>query len=331
MPQSIVTVFSRKERGSCSSIKKPFFKGVIVFVRVFIAYALLAVGESARAGDPEPITIVGVENAFRVTDRILSGSQPESQQSFAALAEMGVTTIVSVDGGKPDVEEARKHGLRYIHLPFGYDAVPNERALQLARAARVRESDHGKIYVHCHHGKHRGPAAVAAMCRATANWTTETAEKWMHQAGTSTDYPGLYESIRTWQPFTEAQLDQVSELPEIAETGALVDAMVAIDQHNDALKAIRKAEWTTPNDHPDLTPSNSATLLWESFRETARLSLNEEPTRSDDYLQRLATAEQAANTLREALKAEEPRTRIESTFQAVQKSCVSCHDHYRNH
>src|SRR5262245_19124190 len=63
----------------------------------------------------QTIEIPGVHNAFRATERIYSGSQPEGNEAFAAIAKLGVKTIVSVDGSKPDVEAARNYGLRYVH------------------------------------------------------------------------------------------------------------------------------------------------------------------------------------------------------------------------
>ena len=86
------------------------------------------------AVDPEPVEIPGVANAFLVTEQILSGSEPSGIITFAALREMGVSVVVSVDGRRPDVDAAKRHGLRYIHLPIGYDDVPTERQAQLLRA-----------------------------------------------------------------------------------------------------------------------------------------------------------------------------------------------------
>src|SRR5690349_16800920 len=81
----------------------------------------------------EVIEIPGVHNAFRATQRIYSGSQPEGDEAFAAIAKLGVKTILSVDGSKPDAATARKHGLRYVHLPIGYDGVPTNRIAELAK------------------------------------------------------------------------------------------------------------------------------------------------------------------------------------------------------
>src|SRR4051812_35836928 len=62
-------------------------------------------------------------NAHRVTPKVLSGAEPEGDAGFAALRDLGVKTVLSVDGAKPDVDLAHEHGLRYVHLPIGYGGV----------------------------------------------------------------------------------------------------------------------------------------------------------------------------------------------------------------
>ena len=104
-------------------------------------------------------------NAYRLHPRVISGGQPEGEQAFARLKELGVKTVISVDGARPEVELARKYGLRYVHLPHGYDGVPDERASELAKAVRDLP---GPVYIHCHHGKHRSPAAATVACVAAA-------------------------------------------------------------------------------------------------------------------------------------------------------------------
>src|SRR5262245_42817749 len=111
---------------------------------------------SPSTAKPEKLAVEHLPNAYRITDKVISGGLPEGDAAFQELADLGVKTVISVDGMKPDVETAKKHGLRYVHLPHGYDGVPSERVLELAKA--VRELP-GLIYIHCHHGKHRSPAA----------------------------------------------------------------------------------------------------------------------------------------------------------------------------
>ena len=271
------------------------------------------------------IEISGVHNSFRVTDRVFSGSQPEGDEAFEALSKLGVKTIISVDGSKPDVEAAHKHDLRYIHLPFGYDGIPSNRVVELAKAV---ESQTGPVFVHCHHGLHRGPAAVAVICEATQRWTPAQAEAWMREAGTAVDYPGLYRSAANFQMPTSAQLATVKGLPEVSKTSSLVEAMVTIDVHFSRLKLIQKAGWKTPPDHADLTPEHEAMMLWEQLREIARTE--DSAKRPRDYQTKLADSEKAAESLRASLKAPESKAAVEAAFAKVGPSCVACHKRYRN-
>ena len=65
-----------------------------------------------------------LHNCFRLSEHLTCGAQPESDDDFAALAAAGIRVIVSVDGAAPDVAAAKRHGLRYVHAPFGYDGIP---------------------------------------------------------------------------------------------------------------------------------------------------------------------------------------------------------------
>lgn len=274
----------------------------------------------------EPIQSSNLHNAFIVTPQILSGSAPDNAAGYAEIAKWGVKTILSVDGSKPDVETAKKYGLKYIHIPVGYDGIPSDRVPQLVKAAQVAE---GPIYVHCHHGLHRGPAAVAVMCEAVAGWSTNTAEQWLTQAGTSSDYPGLYRSAREFRPPTLAELSAVKNLPEVAETSSLVEMMVAIDEHFSRLKKAQQAAWKSVPGQAETEPVAEATLLWETFREMARLP--DTAKRPEDYRARLREGEKAANELRALLK-QYPTSHAtaDAAFKQVTQSCAQCHKRYRN-
>lgn len=300
-------------------------KGLCLAFCLIFALAQTIVANSATNKVARPIEIPGVHNAFRVSEKVYSGSQPESDETFAALAKLGVKTIISVDGSKPDVEAARKHGLRYIHLPFGYDGVPTNRVAELAKTALTEP---GPFYVHCHHGKHRGPAAVAVMCLSSDGWTTNQAVDWLREAGTAPDYPGLYRAAATFQKPSAAELAAVTQLPEVARTTSLVDAMVAIDAHFDHLKLAQKAGWKQPPGHADIAPAHEATLLWEQFREMVRLTDTAE--RPEDYRARLTEAEQLADLLRQQLRDSADQESINATFKRVGANCAACHKAYRN-
>ena len=169
---------------------------------------------------PTSIQVAGLNNVYRLTDKLLSGSSPDGDEGFRSLQQLGVRTLISVDGARPDVELAHKHGLRYVHLPIGYDGVPEVQGQKVARAVRDLP---GLVYLHCHHGKHRGPAAaaVARLC-LDATCPAEAAVAWLRQAGTDPHYTGLYSTVEHFRRPAPGELDQVAaDYPEVAQIPAL--------------------------------------------------------------------------------------------------------------
>lgn len=281
---------------------------------------------------PAPLSVPGVENAYRVTDRILSGSQPEGDEALEALRKLGVKTIVSVDGTAPDVERAAEFGLRYVHVPHGYDGIPSNTAVRLAKAAAVLP---GPIFVHCHHGKHRGPAAVGIMCRATAGWSTNQVASWMKLAGTSPDYAGLYRDNLAFQVPTPDFLDHVpSDFPSRAAVSGLVESMVEVDHRWDNLQAIVNAGWKAPLNHPDLVPTTEALLLAESFREFGRLPGARD--KGPEFLHAASESDRIATELHGLLKAgsvsgdRDRSERAGALLKSLGAGCASCHRKFRN-
>lgn len=278
------------------------------------------------AEEPKPLQAGNLHNLFAVSKRIYSGSVPEVEADFAALAKLGVKTVISVDGARPNIEAAKKHGLAYVHLPFGYDGIPTNRVADLALAMKNLV---GPVYVHCHHGKHRGPAAVAMICLAGEGWTTDRAEAWLRTAGTANDYAGLYRDVRGFVSPTAAFLASRPPLPEVAKTSSVVDAMVAIDEHSDRLTAAQKAAWKEVPGLPDVRPSQEAVLLWEQLRELGRH--HDTAGRPEDYRKRMTDSEAAAAALRDELKKPTPDPlRADEGLKKVGQSCTACHKKFRN-
>ncbi|MEQ1852152.1 MAG: cytochrome c [Chthoniobacteraceae bacterium] len=296
-------------------------------MRIITVIVLFAVSLAAASGaEPAAVDLPGIHNAFRVTDRIFSGSQPADDAAFAALASAGVKTIISVDGGRPDVAAAKRHGLRYVHLPIGYDGIPSARVPEFVKAATETE---GRIFIHCHHGKHRGPAAAGILCEAVAGWTSAEAEDWLRRAGTGADYPGLYRAVREFSAPTKEQIAGAGPLREIAKTAGLVDAMVAIDAQFDALKAAQRTGWKIPPGDPAMPAAANATLLREQFRELARAPHTAK--RPDSYRKHLAESENAAAALLELVRRRAQDTNaLDAAFHATTQSCTACHEAFRN-
>ena len=202
----------------------------------------------------EKLNVAHLPNAIQIHPKVISGGQPDGEEAFRELKDLGVKTIISVDGAKPDLELAKKYGMKYVHLPHSYDGIPDERAKQLAKAVRDLG---GPIYIHCHHGKHRSPAAAAVACVAAGLIDHSMSLTVLKTAGTSENYQGLYQSAKSARKLDDAILDAVeSDFPEIANLPPLAEAMVNLEHTQDRLKGIAAAGWNAPPNHPDIDPAH---------------------------------------------------------------------------
>lgn len=291
-------------------------------MRFILLILLLAAAQSNTPWErPE---IMGCQNVFQISETVYSGSEPHGEEALKALADRGIKTIVSVDGARPDVETARKYGIRYIHLPIGYDGIPAERGLQYGLILKNVEAP---IYFHCHHGKHRGPAAAAAGMEAAGQWNPETASAFLEAAGTSPKYKGLYQYIRDFKPPSETDLAKVdTRFPETADLPASQESMAMLDRRKDNLTLAAEAGWDTPPEHPDISPAHEALQVREILTELKRLP--ETTARPPQYQSLLDAALGHATALETALSAGN-RDAAATAFGALNGSCATCHDAYR--
>ena len=263
---------------------------------VLLTTVLLAGGTAE--GPAEPVALDGVPRAFRLSGSLYCGAQPEGDAGFRALAAAGVRTVLSVDGLPPDAAAAMRHGLRTVHVPLGYDGIaPKQRAM----LARVLDELPGPVFVHCHHGRHRGPAAAAVV--AHGQWSAAEVRRWLQQAGTGAEYRGLHR-------------DAVAAVPDAGPVSwresvpppPLVRVMGELDAHLDAAAAGDR---------------RAATLLREDYRELARRTAD----RDEDFRTLLAAAERHAGELERSFGDEAATA---DRLALVRRDCVRCHRSHRN-
>ena len=282
---------------------------------------------SAPAEMPVRIPSDHLPNAIRLHERVISGGDPDGAEAFRELKALGVSTIICVDGARPDVEAAKKLGIRYVHLPHGYNGISKERAAQLAK---VVQTFPGSIYIHCHHGKHRSPAAAAVACVGAGLISEETAKKTLLFAGTSEHYLGLYKAVEQTRPFSQKALDAVpADFPEVAEVPHMAEAMVEIAEIWERIQTVQAANWTPPANHPDLVPAHEVLLLREQFMELLR---TEEVAQSPDPVQSMFQAsEKASLILEESLRANpQDLERANKAYGTVRNNCAACHARFRD-
>ena len=282
-------------------------------------------------------------NLLQIHQRVYSGGLPEGREAFAELQRRGVRTLISVDGAHPDVTLAGEFGLRYVHLPHGYDGIPAERRQQLARAIHSLPSP---IYVHCHHGKHRSPAAAAAGCVGAGLLSPEAVTQVLALAGTHTGYTGLFRDARASQPLAAKDLEALpDEFVPVAELPAMTEAMVAIEHRFDLVqRKLRElpvsppSETSSPGGAPQEAEHESL-LLWEHYRELARM--DDPRVHEPSFAIWLRDGELLAAQLHEAVQniaaGERHASRLKATvdelplrLRRMESNCQACHRQYRD-
>ena len=287
---------------------------------------------------PRPEPVAGIENVWRMDSNLLSGGDPVGESGLQLFKSKGVKTIVSVDGAAPLLEVSKQLGLRYVHIPIGYDGIPvdSQRLLSQAFAQLPKP-----IYVHCHHGKHRGPAAASIMARFGLGWTPEQASKFMKLAGTSADYPGLYESVKQFEAVNFKDVAAIkTPLPESVDVPALVDLMVQVDSRFDHLKAwsAKVLETSGKGTRPSaiIDPIQEAVLLRELIRESSRLP--ECRDKPDLFRESMSHLESDLSTWIETIKAEgsseslsdQTKSKLSAILKSSANRCVTCHRTFRD-
>lgn len=320
--------------------------GVLLAVAAWGAERLLAdppeqdtrASQSRAAGSdeltpPAKIAAVHLPNPWRLHAKVISGGLPEGDAAFKELAALGVKTIISVDGATPDIALAKKYGLRYVHMPHGYDGISDDRAKELAKAVRDLP---GPIYIHCHHGKHRSPAAATVACVGAGYLAPSHAVEILKAAGTSENYRGLYEAARAAKRLDDPLLDSLAvEFPEKVQVPPIADAMIAMEHLHDRLKTLQANQWMSVPEQPDLDSAHEALLLREQYTELLRT--NEVARQPQGFRDLLVKSEATAlhlETLLGQWKEQGARRpvpeEVDRAMTAVSKSCTGCHQAYRD-
>ncbi|MFT7618838.1 MAG: protein tyrosine phosphatase (PTP) superfamily phosphohydrolase (DUF442 family) [Planctomycetota bacterium] len=320
---------------SCNAVETPSVEAELAPLETTETQDLPAGFELAtlvRLEKRQPIEAKGLHNVFVLSENISSGSEPEGREAFARLQELGIKTILSVDGKQPNTKIAAEFGMKYVHVPIQYKGIDQEALVHITKSFRELQ---GPFYVHCFHGRHRGPAAAAVGRLVLDNTSREEALAEMRQwFGTSQKYEGLYSLIaRGAIPTAEESSASTWVFESSHSVDGIAGAMVPIARSHDALRILSKNNWEIDPNHPDIDPVNEASILLEAFESMEILS---EVSDGPDQMQKgSADSITAARSLRNHLL--EVRRGSKSAAKAamlnlkqVNAQCSSCHATYRN-
>ncbi|MCX5689399.1 MAG: hypothetical protein NTV94_06360 [Planctomycetota bacterium] len=279
--------------------------------------------------DTTPHDYPGIHNAVAFHEGFVSGSVPEGEAGFETLAAMGIKTIISVDGAAPEVEKAKALGIRYIHLPIGYNGFDEQRKLQLVRATRDSMAQ-GPVYIHCHHGKHRSAGAAAAVATSLGWSAPDAAIERMKVSGTAPGYKGLYACAASASVIAATTIDAVpANFPAVSRPTGFVKSMVEIDEVMDLIKIVEKAGWKAPSDHPDLVAVAEAGRLADLLRHSGQ---SQRAKREGPEFGAMITENEARAQKLEDLLAggSTDATILSAQFKLVSASCKDCHVKFRD-
>jgi hypothetical protein len=288
------------------------------------AAAKVALPKTAPEDHPE------LHNVYELSGDIISGSEPHGEEAFKILQSKGIRTILSVDGKVPDEAMAEKYGMKYVHVPIQYKGISEDEVAKIAKTFREQE---GPFFVHCFHGKHRGPAAAEIGRLVLDGIPRETALAEMRQCGTAETYEGLYATVAHAKIPGESETRAMKwDFPAASPLEGVPGAMVQVSRADDNLRALSKAKWQVDPHHPDVDPLNEATKLASVFERL--LSLKEVAAQPADYRQWMEDSKVQSAALKSALEslkrgsgsAEE----ADKAYKQLAKTFTACHDIYRN-
>lgn len=293
----------------------------------------------------EPGEYPGLHHVFRLSETIVSGAEPEGEAAFEQLADWGVKTVLSVDGKVPEAELGAKHGLRYVHVPIQYKGITDDELLRITKTFRELE---GPFYVHCFHGKHRGPAAAAIGRMVLDGAPRERAIAEMRQwCETSPKYEGLYATAATVELPTPAESAAYAfDFEPAHQLDDLRVGMVKMTRHFENLELFAAANWQPLPDHPDLDLLQEAVQLHQltsqvhdlgssaDWQDDFRGWMDESQAGTEELVRTLSecSKDELAASLPEGATPREDawRVRASEVLQGLDQSCKACHKAYRN-
>ncbi|MEC8475149.1 MAG: hypothetical protein VXZ38_10890 [Planctomycetota bacterium] len=268
----------------------------------------------------------------QLTPKVSYGSTPLTGAEFNLLKAKGFNTIISVDGVAPNLNFSEPRSLDYVHLPIRYSGVDRQRALDLSKTVDAASE---RIYIHCHHGKHRAPVAAIIACAGNGSLPINKITEVLLMNPSVKRYEGLMESARSAELFSKETLQDHEIDPHKQEDLSITTFwMIELRKQADLLFQIaEQPKKFKPSSAVGL--ANRSLAVVEAFQELIRVNA----TSDDLYLQPLQaglkTAEEIHQQLLELQATSGTYDRSERWQESIdlmiklRNHCTSCHRDHR--
>jgi protein tyrosine/serine phosphatase len=116
-----------------------------------MSFAVIAAAQTS----PTEFPGIKIRNFGQMDENYYRGAQP-NPDDYAALAQLGIKTIIDLRNDPTDYEKAAVEaaGMKYVNIPMSGWKKPKETAIKQFLDI-VNDPDTGKFYVHCKAGIHR--------------------------------------------------------------------------------------------------------------------------------------------------------------------------------
>jgi len=288
--------------------------------------------QTARRKSSGVVSSIGdarLQNAFRFGLKIVAGGYPAGDAAFQALNELGVRTIIRVDGEPPETERADKLGIGCVHLPVAYSGITLERATAIAKAVRDLP---GLIYIHGNPSDVRAPAAAAAAEVILGDMTGAQAAAGMTVAGTPTRYAALYSSIEAVATRVPEKLGAVEfNFTVKSEVSRLTAEMAAIQKTWMRIEAAQTFRWKISDARKEIKVDKDTVELIDrflaagSYEELSRL-----PKAADLLGETQTSLSLLIREWKNGHTAPAEIEKLDAAFKRASVSCLACHARYRD-
>lgn len=274
-----------------------------------------------------PLVLDGVQQLVAYHEHIISGAKPSTPAGFKSLYELGVRTIICVDGVAPNCDAAAKLEIQTIHIPLKYGKPTPAQILDIVTAVSRKYKQH-TVFIHCHKGKHRSAIAASIACIALGECNVETAKARMLVSQTSPAYTELWKAVEQQKVIPLELLSQnKSVFPSVVSADDIVDQMIDLENALDVFELIQVNHWRTNDSGITFAGAEVAGMMADTFR---TMQTNPETEQYAPLFQeQVLAAINHASSLEEAILQSAKPMKLDKLLSAVEQSCITCHEAFR--
>jgi len=282
-------------------------------IALFTVWILVGCADSTSARSAESGESLPALRDVQPGMGIHVGGEPAGESGLRALQELGIRSIIDVDATSPGSGIKEHFGIRVVHLPLKYSGITMEEAQVISG---LLETLQRPIYVHCHHGTNRAPAAVAVGLVGTGEWNTQDGLALLRACGTDPAFKGLYDSVGSALRIAPALR---RHHPGRIDPGDLALTMDLVDTEWTRLEQFAHSHWVDPG-----APAIAAQLV-DLLRTTSGFSGEHGSGFAELSDQSIAAAQQLEDMLIAGRHAA-----ATGQLHLLDQSCSACHERYRN-